>query len=749
VKKNLGIRGKLQLLFGPAMALILAVLVVFVNVRATSLVRELLKTAGAETSARYATVIGSRMDNLFATARTLGQVVEGSGREPPARRRASVSGLLEGMLDKNQTLSSIWTTWEPDALDGLDGQNVGSAYGNDVGRFDATIYRGPDGSLRRKVSPEAEILESEYYLEPKKTNQDTVVGPYLYSYEEGAEPLLETSVIVPIRAPDTTFRGVLGIDIPQSTFQTIVAPIKPYGTGFAVLYAKGGAIAAHPDPSLVAKSLDDEAPLFPPADFELYKAAVLGIDDASLFLSRDGARYLASIRKFRLGSSYTRWTLAVLVPEAKVLDGSRALTTLMAAAGVAALFLVFLLVFAASRLVARPVGRVSAGLRDIAMGEGNLSLRLPATARDETGELAGYFNDFVCKLEATVTKLKEVGRSGASIGDELAASSEESSATVTELDATVRSLQGKIASLDASIRSVEEAVGGISKGIDAMGGLVVRQSEAVVESKGASESIVEALGAMAKAAGERGAVADGLAERARAGEAVVGGVLGAVKDIGGYTARIAEMAQVINDVAERTNLLAMNAAIEAAHAGDRGRGFAVVADEIRKLAEATGKNAATISQQLKTVTAKIDETSAGAEEAGASIRAMSEGMGQAAASFREVLAGLTALAGRGAEAGRALDALVASTDELEAASADIDRRSDAIREETLTLSRLSSENTAGFSEMAAGIREMRTASEELSRLGIENSRIATVMEEELGRFKTSEDLCAGRPEGQE
>jgi methyl-accepting chemotaxis protein len=276
---------------------------------------------------------------------------------------------------------------------------------------------------------------------------------------------------------------------------------------------------------------------------------------------------------------------------------------------------------------------------------------------------------------------------------------------------------------------------------------VVRQSEAVVESKGASEAIVEALGEMAKAAGERGAVADGLAERARAGEAVVGGVLGSVKDIGGYTARIAEMAQVINDVAERTNLLAMNAAIEAAHAGDRGRGFAVVADEIRKLAEATGKNAATISQQLRTVTAKIDETSAGAVEAGASIRAMSEGMGQAAASFREVLEGLTALAGRGAEAGRALDALVASTDELETASGDIDRRSDAIREETLTLARLSSENTAGFSEMAAGIREMRTASEELSRLGIENSRIASVMEEELGRFKTSEDLCGGKAEG--
>ncbi|MBL8967662.1 MAG: methyl-accepting chemotaxis protein, partial [Spirochaetaceae bacterium] len=684
MKHRLGIGAKLQLLFGATFAFVLAILVFVVYLRSSALVRDLVEDTAAETAARYAAVVQAEVGEAFAVARTIGQILEDADRDPPERRREYVDRLVLAFLERNADYLSIWTTWETDALDGLDAAHRGGPLGNEAGRLDVTWHRTSAGGYSRKIASETEVAESEYFQTPKRTGKGLVVGPYLYSYADGEPERLESSVIAVLRDRRAGFAGVVGIDMPQHSFQAVVDRIKIEGGGFAALYGPGGLVAGHADPALLGKAVDDEAPRYGAAGFaKLKESAAAGADWEGPVL-RDGVAHHAVVRGFPVDETGTRWALAVFVPESAIHARSGRLAVILGAWGLAALVLVLLLVFFSSRLVAEPVRRAASALREIAEGEGDLALRLPVASRDETGELADYFNAFVAKLEATVVRLKEVGRGGFAIGEELAASSEEASATATELDATVRSLQGKIASLDGSIGRVDEAVAGIAQGIDAVGDLVRRQSAAVCQSTAASGAIVAGLGELARLAGERGAEADSLTLRAREGEATVGAVLAAVREIGGCAAGIADMAGVINDVAERTNLLAMNAAIEAAHAGDRGRGFAVVAAEIRKLAETTGGNAATISRQLKAVTGKIDETAAGAAEAGQSIRAMTEGMAHAAGSFREVLAGVSGLAERGTEVGSALAALVVSTEELKTASGAIEARSGDIRASMLT-----------------------------------------------------------------
>ncbi len=744
MQRRSSISRRLLLVFLPAIALVLVGLIGIVYAQSAALVRDLLADAVLETAGRHAATIQSRLGEAFISARFVAQLVDEIIEEPQARRRAALDVRLRRLLERNANFAGVWTTWEPDALDGLDARNRDSAFGNDAGRVDITWFRGADGSLKRRTTPESEILTADYYLEPKRTMQETLIGPYFYEYgEEGVPPLFESSIVVPLLSQDARFKGVIGIDVPQSFLQAAVASIKPYGDGFAALYAKGGLIAGHREAELLGKKIDAEAGRFVQGDFERYAKAVENPEDVRLRVVRDGVPSIVATRKFRLGSSYTRWTLVIVVPETKVLARSGGLALTMGLWGLVALLALFVVTLFASRAIARPIRRVSLALKSVAEGEGELSARLPAGARDETGELARYFNEFVGKLESTVARLKDAARGVAAVGEELAASAEESSATVTELEATVRSLQGKIAALDGSIVEVEEAVDGIARGIGTLEDLVRRQTEGVRGAKAVSEGIVRELGELARSAGGRGAATEALAMRAREGEAKVGGVLRAVKEIGGYAERIAGMAGVINDVAERTNLLAMNAAIEAAHAGDRGRGFAVVADEIRKLAEATGGNAATIGRELKAVIAKIDDTAAGAEEAGGAIRAMSEGMGEAASSFREVVGALESLAVRGSSVGSSLDSLVGATDELERASADMGRRSAVIRESTAAMARLSRESRAGFDEMAVGIREMTGAAEALSHLGLENARNTGILKEELGRFKADEaDLRA-------
>ncbi|HET7838735.1 MAG TPA: HAMP domain-containing methyl-accepting chemotaxis protein, partial [Rectinemataceae bacterium] len=382
-----------------------------------------------------------------------------------------------------------------------------------------------------------------------------------------------------------------------------------------------------------------------------------------------------------------------------------------------------------------------AALKDIAQGEGDLSVRLQIATRDETGELAGYFNDFICKLELAVMRIKAVSRSGAALGDELAANSSQVSAAIIEFGSTLASMADRVATMDRSVESVDGAVRGISEGIVTVGALIARQTEAVAASTAAAQDIIRGVGSLATEAEAKRTVADQLSARAREGETSMARLLEAVKEIGSYAERIAGMVAVINDVAERTNLLAMNAAIEAAHAGDRGRGFAVVADEIRKLAESTGRNASAIREQLRSVVEKIDDTASGAEQAGSSIRGMIDGSATAASSFREVIEGLKTLAARTSEGLEGLRSLVVSAESAKAASADIEGRSRLIMKEVEDLTSVSRESRAGFEEMNRGIGEMTQAAEALSNLGSQNSRNIAALDEEFGRFRTSEDLC--------
>ena len=731
------IRTKLEVLVGGAVGIVLAFLIVFVYFNVAPLLRNLVATAAIETASHYSATIQMEVTNVLASASTLGQVLEDSSRYSAADRRRQVSELLRAVEERNPDYYAVWTTWEPNALDGLDSKFRDSGLGNDTGRFDQAWYRGPDDVVRLSIQAEDDIIVSDFYNVPLSTSQESVIGPYSYSYDDGASYVVETSLLVPLRDKATNPVGVLGIDLSQSVFQRIVSGIKPYGTGFAALYAKGDAIAGHADPALVGKNLSDEAATFGKEDFGRFRDAVQSGKETTLSLRRDGSSYFVVVKPFRLGATYTNWTLALFIPEATALAGFTTTLKLLAASAAAAFIGIFILVVFVAGLVARPVKKASLALKEVSEGDGDLSLRLPILSGDETGELSEHFNQFIGGLERTIARLKDVGRSGATLSSDLAANADQSQAAAEELAATIRSLSSKVSTLDGSIQQVGDSVGAISARIGDVGSLVGRQSAAVGSTAASTEGIVAALGAMSKMAEAREADADSLAERARDGERVVGGVLEAVKEIGGYAARISDMAAVINDVAERTNLLAMNASIEAAHAGEKGKGFAVVADEIRKLAEATGRNAATIREQLKTITDKIDETAGGAARAGISIRAMSEGMDKAAESFRDVLSGIEGLSGKGSEVGAGLDELRASMEELRRASTDIEERAAVIRGAVSTISDLSSENRTGFEEMAAGVGELSEAAEALSRLGSDNSRNAKVMEEELARFKVA------------
>jgi methyl-accepting chemotaxis protein len=229
--------------------------------------------------------------------------------------------------------------------------------------------------------------------------------------------------------------------------------------------------------------------------------------------------------------------------------------------------------FLMARTITRPINLTVDMIKDIAEGEGDLTKRLQIDSSDEIGELAGWFNTFVEKLQNIILALR-------ANTEEVASAANQISSTSAEMAAGAEEQTSQAAEVASSVQQMTAAI-------------LENSQNATETSKIAGQATEKAKeGAEAMNATEKG-MDDIVVSATRTGE-IVGSLSSRAKQIG-------EIIQVIDDIADQTNLLALNAAIEAARAGEQGRGFAVVADEVRKLAERTTKATKEIADTIKAI----------------------------------------------------------------------------------------------------------------------------------------------------
>lgn len=389
-----------------------------------------------------------------------------------------------------------------------------------------------------------------------------------------------------------------------------------------------------------------------------------------------------------------------------------------------------------TRMVTVPVKKLVASVSDISEGEGNLTKRIRLNSRDELGELGMHVNRFIAKLHTIIFRLKAVSREGSEIGENLAASSEQISATVEEMAATMQGLKKNGTVLDEDVLAAKTAVEEIQQLVDSIVTRIEEQSASVTESSAAVEELIASVTNISGISESKQEVILNLEETARQGEENMDETLKSIKEISSNADVIQELIRVINSVAEQTNILAMNAAIEAAHAGEAGKGFAVVADEIRKLAETTGENARDIASNLNQIITRIKETAVLTEETGTSITKMTEGIQDVADSMKEMTGGLKEISSGTTEITQALNSMVNITEDVRENSKTISGKSGEIDTAMESVTKLSKQNTVALEETAVGIDEITNAINEVSSLGVRNTDYIHMMEDEIGRFTT-------------
>ena len=523
---------------------------------------EQLLLDGAETRAR---TIEAALTPALQTARVLAQTLAtlpethltspdttGTGREAVDRQ-------LQAVLRGQPDFLGVYTAWEPNAFDGRDADFANQPGSDASGRLIPYWNRAADGTLALEPLVDYETPGAgDYYLLPKSSRTEQVLDPYAYSVQ-GNEVLL-TSLVVPI-LNDGRFQGIAGVDLALDHLQhQIDAAARELHGGLArvnLVAHDGTIVAASGRPSLIGRPLS--------ALHEDWEEDLQAIQEARPLVEEDEGHLMAVV-PVRLGEAARPWAIQLTLPMEHITDqaddaareGRRAIGAMI---GVAILCVIlgagFMLFFAG--LVVRPIRRLSLALHEIAEGDGDLTHDLDAAGRDELAALARAFNGFQSKLRELIRQLADGGHQVADSSDQLAATSVRTADIVQRQQSETDQVATAMNEMTATVAEVARHA---SQAADA-----TRQADRQTEMGRAA--VTRAVEAMQR-----------LSDQMQSATSAMTRVSDDVN-------AISAILNVIGEIAGQTNLLALNAAIEAARAGEQGRGFAVVADEVRTLAGRT------------------------------------------------------------------------------------------------------------------------------------------------------------------
>lgn len=496
----------------------------------------------------------------------------------------------------------------------------------------------------------------------RKTRQED--AGFTAPYEDAAGGGLIITATAPVTAGD--YEGVAGADISMGAINDVLAPITMADTGYAMLVSGDGTVLYHPESNTINKPL----------------AEVLGsgvaLDGSRHSVEVGGEDYLASFHPIT-DAQGVDWYVGLMVNEsqawAPVIQGRW--NTLASTAIGLVIALVFIHV--SLNILLKPARRLLTAMNEIASGEGDLTKRLEVESRDEFGQMAEAFNGFVDNIRGVVAEAQE---------------------SASELQQHVSSLRNASATSRDSVNQQQQEIDQVATAINEMSAAVneiAQNAQSTADSAGNADSDSKASLQTVQSSNE--AVERLGREISEAAEVI--------DKLGNDVGEITGVLQVIESIAEQTNLLALNAAIEAARAGEAGRGFAVVADEVRALAKRTQDS----TEQVNSMITRLKE---GADRA---VSVMQESRAVSNMSMEKARDAMEALE----RISQAISDISDRTNQIATAS---EEQTSAVDELNSSITRIADQG-----------QDAAEAASENDRLSSEISEVGSTLRDKVARFK--------------
>jgi len=385
--------------------------------------------------------------------------------------------------------------------------------------------------------------------------------------------------------------------------------------------------------------------------------------------------------------------------------------------------------------ILKPMDRLMNNLNEMANGDVDLTKRLPITGRDEIAKTSGFFNQIMEDFRKMIATIKQQVGTLNDIGTDLAGNMTETASAMNQITANIQSIKGRVINQSASVTETNATMEQVTVNIDRLSEHVERQTNAVSESSAAIEEMLANIQSVTTTLVKNVENVRELKESADEGRSSLQEVVEDIQGIARESEGLLEINSVMENIASQTNLLSMNAAIEAAHAGEAGRGFAVVADEIRKLAESSSEQSKVIGNVLKKIRESMDKITRSTDRVLDRFEAIDQGV-TLVAEQEETIRNAMEEQGHGSKQVLQMSGLVNEiTQQVKGGSQQMLEGSKEVIQESKNLERATQEITNGMNEMAAGASQVNRAVSTVNELSGRTRENISLLAKAVSQFK--------------
>lgn len=401
---------------------------------------------------------------------------------------------------------------------------------------------------------------------------------------------------------------------------------------------------------------------------------------------------------------------------------------------------VFALVLFTVMLMSNRIGKSISGIANkiFAMKDGDLTVRFQSRSRDDIGMLARDMNLFQEGLSDSIKNIQTISNENISVQNDLIVAVKQTDETSSRIDHNAIEIAGQIDHLKDNIDESSKAVDQVDRVFSTLNNQVSEQMAMVEESTASVTEMISSIESIARITESKTQAIDQLIRTSANGAERLNETTGIINQINDKIDNISQMAGIIKSIANQTNLLAMNAAIEAAHAGDSGKGFAVVADEIRKLAEASSKQSNEISSNLKEIVDNIENAQASGSVTNLAYSEVDNEITQFSQSLYEISTSIAELKSGGEQILEAMTTLQDVSINVKNSSHDLSEASESMKKEMTSVQDITEEVHVKISEVSLGVGEVSQSVNSINTLANSVGSVTEKLNREVSRFKTEE-----------